>query len=526
MPVGLDHPRQHWLAVDDHLHRHLPRGADSSSLEMPVGLVVEAPGADCLRCRRRLCVSQEGRDVTGHRHRAGLVEDARAQLAAIPRLPHRHVIDAELEDMREAVATVAAAILDPLHPGIEIERLPLVELHVDPPQPHPVTVDAGEVGLAADPRREAAIECVVPNVELPHRWRVDGREKIAHAGRRRDNVLIGADPVEAGHGVIGELRRGLSRPVARRPLATELAASPRHHVGEFESPAGMAVTDNAPLLPPPGKDRLRPTRPLLDERRAGVVVLGKSEKTEVAGVRRREAAHLDVVAHQRFRRREGRWLSLEVLFLDIPTRPPGEDAADVEILADDVPHHVGRADAGGGVFIVGAAGGVDVVVAGEPAAQRRLDPAFEAEIFAVRCHAGRDRDRRPLHPVFGATGELNGVIPGGKRDRLAVGPVDLIVEEEVGGETTGGIGMDAAEPVAEHERRGCRSAVVVTDAEGHRHRRKTFKEDRDGGPEAEILRPLADVEPERRLALPGVAGMELKDAVFEGEPRQLVFQRL
>ena len=288
----------------------------------------------------------------------------------------------------------------------------------------------------------------------------------------------------------------------------------------------MAVADDAPLLPPPSENRLRPARPLLDERRAGVIVLGEAEEAEVAGVRRREAAHLDVVAHQRLRGRKGRWLSFEVLLLDIPTRPPGEDAANVEILADDVPHHVGRADAGGGIFIVRAAGGVDVVVAGEPAALRRLDPAFEAEVLAVSRGACGDRECRPLHPVFGAAGELDGILAGGKSDRLAVGPVDLIVEEEVGGETTGGIGMDATEPVAEHERRGRRGAVVVTDAEGHRHRRKTFKEDRDGGPEAEILRPLADVEPERSLALPGVAGMELKDAVFKREPRQLVFQRL
>ena len=54
--------------------------------------------------------------------------------------------------MALAVGDVRAAVLDPLAPAVEVE-LAVGEMDVDPPEPDAFAVDAGEVGLAADPAR-------------------------------------------------------------------------------------------------------------------------------------------------------------------------------------------------------------------------------------------------------------------------------------------------------------------------------------------------------------------------------------
>ena len=83
----------------------------------------------------------------------------------------------------------------------------------------------------------------------------------------------------------------------------------------------------------------------------------------MAGVLAGEAANLDVVAHDLVLQRELVDGAFEELLLVIPTRTPGEDAPDIEVFADDVPHHVGGGDAFGGGLVMGAAGGVNVMIA-------------------------------------------------------------------------------------------------------------------------------------------------------------------
>ena len=80
-----------------------------------------------------------------HLHRRRRVE---LQLAAL--LADRHVVDLEVDQVALAVADVGPALLDPLAPAVEVE-LAVVELDVDPAQADPLAVDAGEIGLAADP---------------------------------------------------------------------------------------------------------------------------------------------------------------------------------------------------------------------------------------------------------------------------------------------------------------------------------------------------------------------------------------
>lgn len=82
------------------------------------------------------------------------------------RIPDLVVIDAEVDEVAPAVADIKPAFLDPLAPAVEIEPA-IIQLDVDPAQSHALAVDAGEIGLAADPRAEAAVERVIPVVELP-----------------------------------------------------------------------------------------------------------------------------------------------------------------------------------------------------------------------------------------------------------------------------------------------------------------------------------------------------------------------
>ena len=99
----------------------------------------------------------------------------------------------------------------------------------------------------------------------------------------------------------------------------------------------------------------------------------------MAGVRRGKARDFDVVAHQVFGGGERVDLALEELLLGVPARPPAQHAADVQVLAQDVPPHVLGLDALGRAFVVGTARRVDVVVAGEPVHRRQVDPALELE---------------------------------------------------------------------------------------------------------------------------------------------------
>ncbi len=61
---------------------------------------------------------------------------------------------------------------------------------------------------------------------------------------------------------------------------------------------------------------------------------------------------------------------------------------------------------------------------------------------------------------------------------------------------------------------------MVPDAEGDLDRGDAFEQDRDLAPEAEVLRPLPDVEREGRFAAAEVAAVELDEAVLALEPRQ------
>src|SRR5262249_51628915 len=105
--------------------------------------------------------------------------------------------------MALAVADVAAALLDALGPGIEVELA--VQVDVATAQADALAVDAGEVRLATDARAVAAVEGVVPGIQLPDRRRVYRRDEVAHAVGHVHQVLVGADAVHRRHRVAGQV---------------------------------------------------------------------------------------------------------------------------------------------------------------------------------------------------------------------------------------------------------------------------------------------------------------------------------
>ena len=102
------------------------------------------------------------------------------------------------------------------------------------------------------------------------------------------------------------------------------------------------------------------------------------------GAVRAEAADLDVVAEQVGELRNLVLVPGEELLLVIEARAPREIAADFQILAEAMAHHVLREHAFGGIRVVRATGGVNVMIAGPPAELRGIDPALDLEGQFVR----------------------------------------------------------------------------------------------------------------------------------------------
>src|SRR5690349_19409398 len=100
------------------------------------------------------------------------------------------------------------------------------------------------------------------------------------------------------------------------------------------------------------------------------------------------AGDFDIVADAILRCGDGVVLALEERLLEIPSGSPGQDASDLQVLAEHVADHVPRVNAFGGALVVRAARGVNVMIAGVPTHLRRIDPAFEPESKRLRLRAG------------------------------------------------------------------------------------------------------------------------------------------
>src|SRR5262249_26347725 len=104
----------------------------------------------------------------------------------------------------------------------------------------------------------------------------------------------------------------------------------------------------------------------------------------------------------------------------------------------------------GRVLIVRAAGGVDVMVAGEPAEPRRIDPPLERDGELART-AGVDAQLLRLRDVLRSAARRHRVRAVGQAQRFAIGSVDLRLEGKIGREALRLVRIDAAEAVSDQE---------------------------------------------------------------------------
>src|SRR4051794_24487047 len=90
-----------------------------------------------------------------------------------------------------------------LAPFCEVDLLDATsELHIDATLSHTRATHAGEVRLAANLEREAAVHEMIPTVPLKKPRRVHRADEIAHAERRADEDLVSA---RVGNGDVGQL---------------------------------------------------------------------------------------------------------------------------------------------------------------------------------------------------------------------------------------------------------------------------------------------------------------------------------
>ena len=241
--------------------------------------------------------------------------------------------------MALAVRHVAAAVAQAGQPLLV--RQAALDGAVGPSQADAAVVDARKIGLAADAGAQPDVQGVIPDAQLRHRRRIDGRDEV-HGIRVGDidDVLVGADAVEGRH----------------------LEAGHRA-ILYFETPPGMSESDDRTLRPGPLQDREIPRGPVLDPMRPRIVLIFQSEQHEMAGVAGRKSRHLEVVMHPAIGFRQRVVLPRKELFLVVVTGSPCQHRADVERLAVDLTHHVLGQHAFGGVLIVRAACGMHVMIA-------------------------------------------------------------------------------------------------------------------------------------------------------------------
>ena len=185
------------------------------------------------------------------------------------------------------------------------------------------------------------------------------------------------------------------------------------------------------------------------------------------------------------------------------------------------------------------------MIAAEPAALRRMNPATQLEVQPLTDHrillrvylsggrkspgsffSGADNERMRINVVLRPALHDGGVFARREMDRLTVGPVDLLVKEEVGSQPPRGVRIDAAELVANGQCGHRRSPVEVLDPERDLHGRDAGEQDRYRIAEAQVLRSLSHMKAEQRLTSPDIAAVELNDAVLQFESRQAGLERL
>src|SRR5437870_3150831 len=197
----------------------------------------------------------------------------------------------------------------------------------------------------------------------------------------------------------------------------------------------------------------------------------------------------------------------EELPLEIVARTPRQVTAHVQPFALDMQEHVVGKDTFGRIGVVGAAGGVDVVIAAVVAIITGVDPALElnADMGVALL---RDGDRTLQLTVFGSSTKRHGELARRQQDRAAIVAVNLLLKEKVGCQTLGLRRVNVIRLIAEREASRRRFAIDVGDRQLDLNAGTNIEEDRHFAAETEILGSLANVEAKRRLAFARFAAVK------------------
>src|SRR2546426_7973815 len=107
-----------------------------------------------------------------------------------------------------------------------------------------------------------------------------------------------------------------------------------------QAPTGMRRTYDGPLLFRPAQRVQTQGGPVVFGIAAGVNLFLEPEQTKMPRLVRTEAGNFNIISQQVRILRDLVDMTAEELFLKIETRTPGEIAADFQILAQAVAHHV------------------------------------------------------------------------------------------------------------------------------------------------------------------------------------------
>src|SRR4029078_10088169 len=140
---------------------------------MPIRLLLERPLAD----RFVRLFAQKGCSFDFDLHGVAVLYCQHARSTAVSSFAHAQTVGAEIEQMCEPVAYIAAARTDSVYPTVEVQIL--IEFYIGATEAHALAVDAGKVALAADSRRVTAIKRVVPDIELVMNRCIHRGNKIA-----------------------------------------------------------------------------------------------------------------------------------------------------------------------------------------------------------------------------------------------------------------------------------------------------------------------------------------------------------
>lgn len=230
----------------------------------------------------------------------------------------------------------------------------------------------------------------------------------------------------------------------------------------------------------------------------------------------RESADFHIVAHQVIRYGKGRDFPFKEFFLVIPAWSPGQDTADIQVFPHNMFHHVDRFDSLRRILVMHAASRVNMMITGEPVSGCGVNPAIQFEVGFKFGNPFRDTENRGLDAVFGTSGIGNGVLLTCRQvDKFPICTIDLVMEEEIGCQPSGGVRVDPFLLVTDFKRSRRRFPVKVCHTQIDFHCREAIEKDGDGIAKTDILCSLADIKGKFGFPFPDIPAVKLDDSVFQ-----------